>query len=222
MSNIKLKKITESISQLTNRNVQVIAVTKHRAVEEIREVILSGAQVVGENRVEEAFEKFISLGLKNEFPEVSLHMIGHLQTRKVKKAVQIFDCIQSLDSLKLARKINSACGDIGKVMDVFIETNISGEKQKYGVGIEAVEETVEEIIKLPNICLRGLMTMAPFTHDKKILRKTFGGLRNLSEKLSNKFGEEYFQILSMGMSNDYKVAIEEGANMVRIGTAIFV
>ncbi len=221
MSNIKLKKIVESVSQLTNRKVQVVAVTKHRSYEITKEVILAGAQIVGENRIEEAFEKFISLELKDKFPEVSIHMIGHLQSRKVKKAVQIFDCVQSIDSLKLAQKIDLACREIGKTMDVLIEVNISGEEQKYGIKLELVEEIVKEIIKLHNINLKGFMTMAPFTFDEKIQRKTFDGLRKLSEKLSEKFGQKYFRVLSMGMSNDYKVAIEEGANMVRIGTALY-
>jgi len=195
MSNIKFKKIVELVSLLTKRNVQVVAVTKHRSLEVTREVILAGAQVVGENRIEEAFEKFINQGLKHEFPEVSVHMIGHLQSRKVKKAVRIFDFL--------------------------IEVNISGEEQKYGMKIDAVDEIVKEIIKLPNIRLKGLMAMAPYTSDEKIQRETFAGLRKLSEKLGEKFETEYFQVLSMGMSNDYKVAIDEGANMVRIGTALF-
>ncbi len=221
MSNIKLKEIVESVSQITNRKVQVVAVTKHRSLEVTREVILAGAQVVGENRIEEAFEKFIVQGLKNEFPKVLINMIGHLQSRKVKKAVEIFDCVQSVDSLKIARKIDSACGEIGKTMDVLIEVNISGEEQKYGIKIDVVDKIVEEIIKLPNIRLKGLMAMAPYTSDEKIQRKTFAGLRKLSEKLGEKFGGDYFQVLSMGMSNDYKVAIDEGANMVRIGTALY-
>jgi len=221
MSNIKLKKIVESVAQITKRNVQVVAVTKHRSLELTREVILAGAEVLGENRIEEAFEKFVVQGLKNEFPDVSVHMIGHLQSRKVKKAVEIFECVQSIDSLKIARKIDLACGEIGKIMEVLVEVNISGEEQKYGVMLESVDEIVEEIVKLNNIRLKGLMTMAPFTTDEEIQRKTFGGLRKLSEKLGDKFGKKYFQVLSMGMSNDYKVAIEEGANMVRIGTALF-
>ena len=221
MSNIKLKKIVESVSQITNRSVQIVAVTKHRTLEVTREVILTGAQIVGENRIEDAYEKFIIHGLKNEFPEVSVHMIGHLQSRKVKKAVEIFDCIQSIDSLKIARKIDHACGKIGKIMEILIEMNISGELQKYGLKIDGIDEIVEEIIKLPNIKLKGLMTMAPYTFDEKIQRETFSGLRKLSEKLGDKFGTEYFRVLSMGMSNDYKIAIDEGANMVRIGTALY-
>ena len=221
MSKVNLKNIVEIVSQLTNRNVEVVAVTKHRTLEITREVILEGAKIVGENRIEEAEEKFITRGLKKEFPQVSVHMIGHLQSRKVKKAVQIFDCVQSIESLKLARIIDSACKEIGKTMDVLIEVNISGEEQKYGVKPEDTEGIVDEIIKLSNIKLKGLMTMAPFSFDDNVQRETFGGLKKLAEKLSEKYGKEYFEILSMGMSNDYKVAIEEGANMVRIGTAIF-
>ena len=221
MSNIKLKEIVEAVSKLTSRKVRLVAVTKHRSLKLTEEVILSGAQIVGENRIDEAEEKFIDLGLKNKFPKVSIHMIGHLQSRKVKKAVRIFDCIQSIDSLKLIRKINSACEEIGKIMEVLIEVNISGEEQKSGFKTEEVEANIEKIVELQNVNLKGLMAMAPFTSDVNIQRKTFSGLRSLSEKLASKFGNKYFQILSMGMSNDYKIAINEGSNMIRIGTALF-
>jgi len=221
MLNVNYKNIVNSISQLTDRDVEVVAVTKNRSIGEIREVISAGARILGENRIEEAFEKFIERGLKAEFPEVQVHMIGHLQSKKVKKAMEIFDCVQSLDSKKLAGKLNAACGEAGKTIDVLIEVNVSGEEQKYGVAPGDVEELVEELKLLKNVRLKGLMAMAPFTFDKEIQRETFRGLRKLSDKLSEKFGSDYFQVLSMGMSNDYQVAVEEGANMVRIGTAIF-
>jgi len=216
-----LGKINSSIAGITSRNVTVVAVTKKHSPEEIREVISVGAVVLGENRVDEAQMKFIDGGLRNEFPEIELHMIGNLQTRKVRDAVKMFDCIQSVESEKLAREIDKRCKAVNKKIDILIEINVSGEIQKYGVQPDEAPLLIKNLLQLENVNLKGLMTMAPFTDDDSIIRSTFSGLRELRDSLSQQFGAEFFQILSMGMSNDYKIAVEEGSTMVRIGTAIF-
>ena len=213
--------INSKIAEITDQIVTVMAVTKKRSPDEIREIIAAGASVLGENRVDEAQMKFIDGGLRNEFPDVKLHMIGHLQTRKVKAAVKIFDCIQSVESEKLAREIDKQCALTSKKIDIFIEINVSGEKQKYGLTSDAASQLVENILLLENVNLKGLMTMAPFTDNESTLRQTFSGLRELRDNLSKQFCADYFQTLSMGMSNDYKTAVEEGSTMVRLGTVLF-
>jgi len=213
--------INERVAAITDREVTVLAVTKRHSVEEIREVIAAGARFIGENRVDEACDKFVTQGLLDNFPNIRLHFIGHLQRRAVKDAVKFFDCIQSVESEKLAIEIDKRCAAIDKKMDVLIEVNVSGESQKFGVAPEDAAALAEKIIQLENLNLKGLMTMAPFTDNEKILRSTFSGLRILSEKLAFDFGKNYFQTLSMGMSNDFEIAVEEGSTMIRVGTALF-
>jgi len=215
------EKINADIAGITNRDVVVMAVTKKSSPEEIREIISAGAVCLGENRIDAAKTKFVEGGLYNEFSQVKLHMIGHLQTRKVRDAVKIFDCIQSVESEKTACEINKRCAALNKKIDVLIEVNVSGEIQKAGVAPFNAPQFVEKILKLENLNLKGLMTMAPFTDNESIIRSTFSGLRELRDSLSQKFGNDFFQTLSMGMSNDYKIAVEEGSTMVRIGTALF-
>jgi pyridoxal phosphate enzyme (YggS family) len=215
------KKINDDIAEITDRDVTVMAVTKKNSPEDIREIISAGAVCIGENRVDAARKKFIDDGLYDEFPEIELHMIGHLQTRKVKDAVKIFDCIQSVESEKTAHEINKRCAALNKKIDVLIEVNVSGEIQKAGVSPFDTPQFVECILHLENLNLKGLMTMAPFTDNESVIRSTFSGLRELRDVLSKKFGADFFQTLSMGMSNDYKIAVEEGSTMVRIGTALF-
>ena len=215
------KKINDDIAEITDRDVTVMAVTKKNSPEDIREIISAGAVCIGENRVDAARKKFIDDGLYDEFPEIELHMIGHLQTRKVKDAVKIFDCIQSVESEKTVREIDKRCAALNKKIDVLIEVNVSGEIQKAGVSPSEVLQFSEYILHLENLNLKGLMTMAPFTDNESIIRSTFSGLRELRDILSEKFGADFFQTLSMGMSDDYKIAVEEGSTMVRIGTALF-
>ena len=136
-------------------------------------------------------------------------------------AVKIFDCIQSVESEKLAREIDKRCKTVNKKIDILIEINVSGEIQKFGVQPDDAPLLIKNLLQLENVNLKGLMTMAPFTDNESIIRSTFSGLRKLRDSLSHQFGAEFFQILSMGMSNDYKIAVEEGSTMVRIGTALF-
>ncbi len=201
--------IKENLAKLgIPSNVKLIAVTKTRTVEEIKEVIGSGITCIGENRVQEAEEKFPYL------PKVEKHMIGSLQTNKVKSAVELFDMIQSVDSLKLAKEIDKRCKTINKVMPVLIEVNIGDESSKHGIKLEDVKNFVKEISQLKNISIQGLMCVAPLVSPEEA-RPYFKKMKQAFESING------LKWLSMGMSNDYKVAIEEGSNMVRIGTAIF-
>ena len=214
-------RIQQTLTGITCSQITVVAVTKKRSVDEIRSVIAAGAVVLGENRIEEAQAKFIENGLRAEYPHVALHMIGHLQSRKARLAVEIFDCIQSVDSIKLAREIDSRCRSLDTVMDIMLEVNVSGETQKYGFTPDEIQAAVSEILQLHHVRLKGLMTMAPFTDDTDVIRRTFAGLHKLNNDLANSYGREYFTCVSMGMSHDYTIALEEGSTMLRIGTALF-
>jgi len=194
--------------------VTIVAAAKSRTAAEVREVIEAGAEIIGENYVQEAERKFREIGNR-----VRWHMIGHLQRNKVKKALQIFDCIQTVDSVRLAREIDKRAT---RVVPVFIEVNIGGEETKFGVPPEGVLDLIQEISILQNIRVEGLMTMEPYFEDPERARPYFKRMRRLFEeiKAQNIPGVE-MKVLSMGMTNSYRVAVEEGSNMVRIGTAIF-
>jgi len=197
--------------------VRLEGAAKTRTPEEILEAIDAGLEIVGENYVQEAEKAFEALG-----PRAKWHMIGHLQRNKVKKAVRIFDMIETVDSMRLAREIDKCCGKIGKVMPVLIEVNSGEEDQKAGVLPADAPALVEEMRSLENIKIVGLMTMGPFAGDPEDSRPYFQKTKRLFEVLKEKNvpGVE-MQILSMGMSNSYRVAIQEGANLVRIGTKLF-
>jgi hypothetical protein len=198
------------------REIELIAVTKTVGVDRINEGISAGIEIIGENKVQEAQEK------KDKIQPVKWHMVGHLQRNKVKYAVKIFDMIQSVDTLKLAREISKRCQALGKSMPVLIEVNTSGEDSKYGCKPAEVSNLVTEISTLPGIHIEGLMTIGLFTDDMNLVRPCFVELREISEKVKELHLESVsMKHLSMGMSADYPVAIEEGATMVRIGTAIF-
>jgi len=190
-------------------SVMLVAVTKQATVEQMRECIKLGITTIGENRVIETADKFKQLrDLK-----FTKHMIGHLQTNKVKFAVEIFDVIQSLDSLKLAKEVDKRAKNIGKIMPVFIEVNIGKEEQKSGIMPEEVLSFYDKAIKFTNLKVDGLMCIAPLVEAEQT-RPYFKKMKELFDQLPLKW-------LSMGMSNDYVVAVEEGANMVRIGTRLF-
>ena len=198
-------------------DITVVAVSKTVPVPLIEEAIDSGVKHVGENRVQEASPKFDAIGRT-----VTWHMVGHLQTNKVKRALEIFDLIQSVDSVRLAEAISERASLVNRVMDVLLEVNTSGESSKYGFGPEEVEAGAREICVLKNIRIKGLMTVGPLVEMPEDSRRAFALLRNLRDRISalNLPGVET-NTLSMGMSGDFEVAIEEGATMVRVGTAIF-
>ena len=192
----------------------LVAVTKNHGVELMREAIDAGATDIGENRVQEAAEKFPALERN-----VTRHLIGHLQTNKVKPAVKLFDLIQSVDSIHLATALDKAAASVGKVQDILIQVNAAREPQKSGVLLEDLNALIELVDAAKNLRLRGLMMIAPNLPDVEDCRPLFRQMRTLFDEL--KSARTAFDFLSMGMTHDYKIAVEEGANVVRIGTAIF-
>jgi pyridoxal phosphate enzyme (YggS family) len=197
--------------------VQLVAAAKTRNPEEIDQAVEAGLRIIGENYVQEAEQAFQVIGNR-----VQWHMIGHLQRNKVKKAVRIFDLIETVDSMRLAREIDKSCGKIGKTMPVLIEINSGEETQKAGVMPEDVPALIKEISALENIRVTGLMTMGPFTGDPEDARPYFMRTKEIFEELKKmELPRVELKHLSMGMSNSYRVALEEGANVVRIGTKIF-
>ncbi|AKI97959.1 YggS family pyridoxal phosphate-dependent enzyme [Kosmotoga pacifica] len=198
-------------------NVTVVAAAKTRSIEEIVESVEAGIEHIGENYVQEAWK--VASALKGL---CKLHMIGHLQRNKVRRAVEIFDMIQSVDSLKLAMEIDKRAGAIGKTMPVLIEINSGREPQKSGVMPEQLFTLLDQLSALKNIKIEGLMTMGPVLESPEKLRPYFRLTRRLFEEaMKYSGGNIEMKWLSMGMSDSYLIAIEEGANMVRIGTKIY-
>ena len=208
-----IKKILEELPA----GVQLVAAAKTRTVAEILEAIQAGLTIIGHNYVQEAERAFEAIG-----PKAKWHMIGHLQSNKAKKAVKVFDMIETVDSLKLAKAIDKACRNINKSMPILIEINSGEEPQKAGVIPSNAVSLVKEISELENVSIMGLMTMGPFSGDPEDARPYFQKTRQLFDDIeqANLPGIE-MKYLSMGMSNSYRVALEEGANLVRIGTRIF-
>ncbi len=204
-------------------DVKLIAVTKTVSAERIKEAIDAGLRIFGENRVQEAtakIEELLKLSTADyRLPTISWHLIGHLQRNKAKIAVQLFDLIHSLDSIGLAKELNKHAEKTGKIQDVLIEIKLSHEETKHGVLKEELMELLKTVNNMKNLNLRGLMTIPPFFDDPEDTRPYFRQLRELKDK-AEAMGFNLPE-LSMGMSNDFEVAIEEGATMVRIGTAIF-
>ena len=195
-------------------SVTLVAVTKNHPVELMQEAIDGGVENIGENRIQEATEKFQTLNR-----EVTKHLIGHLQTNKVKQAVKLFDLIHSVDSEHLAAAIDKAAEQFDKVQDILIQVNLAREDSKSGVYEENLQDLISKIDALKNIRLRGLMIIAPNYSDVEECRPLFRRMREIFDNL--RAGRQNFDFLSMGMTHDYKIAVEEGANIVRVGTAIF-
>ena len=212
--------ISENIKQIfaqVPEGVQIVAAGKSRAVDEIKQAIASGIRIVGENYVQEAEEKQKLIGRVAQW-----HLIGHLQRNKIKRAVKIFDMIQTLDSLEIAQGIDKVCGQENRVMPVLIEINSAREKDKFGLFPEDVELLIKETSQLKHIKITGLMTMGPDLSNREELRPYFKNTRQLFERIKSlNFPGVEMRYLSMGMSDSYQIAIQEGANLVRIGTAIF-
>jgi len=210
----RIANAAESVSRSPDE-VTLVAVTKFRTPEDIAQALAAGVKTFGENRVQEAKAKVHLL------PEgISWHMIGHLQTNKAKDAVALFECIHSLDSIHLADEVEKRCAAADKTMDILLEVNVSDEESKYGLRPDDMEGVVQHVIALPHLHLKGLMTMAPFVDDPETVRPVFRGLRELRDRI-NEAGICRLTDLSMGMTQDYEVAIQEGATIVRIGSAIF-
>ncbi len=197
------------------QEVQLIVVTKTFSAEVVREVFDAGHHVFGENRVQEMLAK------QPELPaSVQWHLIGHLQSNKVRKVLPTVASIQSVDSLDLAQDINRIAGELGLFPKVFLEVNVAGESSKFGFTPEKVEAELENLMKLDKLEIQGFMCVPPVSREPEDSRKYFVALRELRDRLA-KQANTPFPVLSMGMSGDYTVAVEEGATMVRVGSAIF-
>lgn len=196
-------------------DIAIIAVAKTFPSAAIKAAVGYGLGDIGESRVQEAEQKIKELGQVARW-----HLVGHLQTNKAAKAVKMFDMIQSVDSLKLAEAINRAAESEGKKIDCLVEINSSGELSKFGVRPSDAERLIEDILELRYISLRGLMTVGPLTESEPVLRASFRMSRKILEQGQALAGEQ-FHILSMGMSGDFETAIEEGSNMIRLGSALF-
>lgn len=222
-----LEIIRNKISQAENKSgraqgsVKLMAVSKFHPSDAVIEAFGAGQLLFGENRVQEASEKFPPL--IEQHPDIELHMIGQLQSNKVKKAVTFASCIQSVDRIDLLSEIEKQCAKINRQIRILFEVH-TGEESKSGF---TTEEDLYKAIEafaagdFPHIIPNGFMTMAPFTEDEKLIRKSFITLRELSQKLKPQFPSLALTELSMGMSGDFEIAIEEGSTLVRVGTAIF-
>jgi pyridoxal phosphate enzyme (YggS family) len=203
------------------KDITLMAVSKTFPPELIRQAYESGLRHFGENRVQEFAEKIQSLG---DLQESEWHMIGHLQTNKAAKAAELFTAIDSVDSLRLAQKLNDAAQQLEKTLHVLIEINVGGEAAKSGIAPDSpeLESLFREAPGLEHLKFRGLMTIPPFFEDPQQARPYFRKLRELRDKISaQKLPKISMDVLSMGMSHDFEIAIEEGSTCVRVGTAIF-
>ncbi len=204
------------------QDVQLVVVTKGHSVEAVREVVQAGARLLGENYLEEALPKQDALG----DVRVAWHMIGHVQSRKARRVAERFAWVHSIDRFKLALRLSAAATERGRTLPVLLECNVSGETSKFGwpaweeAHWPALCEALRPVLALPGLEVRGLMTMAPYATDPEMARPVFRRLRALRDYLEEAFPRVSWEHLSMGMSGDFEVAIQEGATLVRIGTAI--
>jgi len=217
----KIKSLIDAAAEKADTEggeVTLCAITKTRAADEINEAILAGITDIGENKVQEIMDKY------EQVAPVRWHMVGHLQTNKVKYIIDKVDLIHSVDSQKLALEIDKRAGQHGKVMDILIQVNAAMEESKFGISEEETGGLIKDILdNCPNIRIKGLMCMAPFESDPKDTAVYFAAVKKLFDTYKKDISHERldFKVLSMGMSNDFEVAVACGANFVRIGTAIF-
>lgn len=205
------------ISNREVSDIKLVAVTKTIDVDVIKEAIGYGILHIGESRVQELLEKYEQIG-----NAVKWHLIGHLQRNKVKYIIDKVDIIHSLDSYRLAREINKRAKSADRIIECLLQVNVSEEKTKYGISPDDVEHILEEIVPLDNIRIVGLMTIAPHVDDREQIRQCFRTLKNIFNQTAKiDLPNIKMKYLSMGMSNDYEIAIQEGANIIRVGTSIF-
>jgi pyridoxal phosphate enzyme (YggS family) len=197
-------------------DVALVAAAKTRSAAQVRAVVEAGVKVVGENRVQEAEAKMAELA----DVDCAWHMVGHLQRNKAAKAARLFDMVQSLDSPRLADELQKRAAAADKVMTVLLEVNTSGEETKYGVVPEATADFAAHVVTCANLRVEGLMTIGPLGAGPTATAAAFQTLRDLFEKIAPSFGDD-LRWLSMGMTDDFELAIEEGSNMVRVGRALF-
>jgi len=199
------------------REITVVAVTKTRTPAEIEAALRSGIHIVGENRIQEADAKKGQVKAAAQW-----HLIGHLQTNKAKKAVELFDLVQSVDSLRIATALDKRSAQAGRILDILLQVNTSGISHQAGTSPEALEELVGQIAGLSHLRIRGLMTIGALSTDESLVRSCFARLRQLRDQIlaASMDGVE-MKYLSMGMSGDFELAIAEGANLLRLGTTLF-
>ncbi|MBO8168094.1 MAG: YggS family pyridoxal phosphate-dependent enzyme [Thermoanaerobacteraceae bacterium] len=219
----RLQQVLENIARAAEKSgrrpedVQLVAVTKTMPVPVIKEAIGLGVTRIGENKVQEIREKYDQID-----EDVEWHMIGHLQSNKVKYILDKVALIHSLDRMSLAWELEKKAAKKGVQVPVLVQVNVAEEESKFGLRVPEVLPFLEKLADFPHIAVKGLMTMAPYVSDPEQTRPVFSGLRELRDKIAaQKYEHVRMEILSMGMTNDYQVAIEEGATMVRIGSAIF-
>lgn len=235
-----LKKIREKNelackkAKRSSEEITIVAVTKQVSIDQIREVLKLGIKDIGENRIQEAVLKHNAIGSVG----IKWHLVGHLQTNKVKEAVKIFDLIHSVDSIRVAEEIDKQASNINKIQDILVQVNASLEASKFGIKPQEAIEIIKEIAKLKNLNIKGLMTVVPIVDDPEKTRPYFRMLRELKDRINqlilrqaqdtslkdteqSRSANNQLTILSMGMTDDYQVAIEEAATMIRLGRAIF-
>ncbi len=223
----RVREQIENAARRAGRNpneITLVAVSKTFPVESIVEAYHAGARDIGENRVEEASEKIPAVNELLGVEKMRWHLIGHLQRRKARDAAALFDVIQSVDTLRLAETINRSANAEGKPIPLLLQVNVGNDPNKFGFDLHARDaflRDVEKIVALPNVRVQGLMTIGPLVATAQEARPFFRALRALRDELAQKFSQASWRELSMGMTDDYAVAIEEGATIVRIGRAIF-
>lgn len=223
-----MNRVSENLSSIRNRiataasrcgrnatQIRLVAVSKTYGPEIIRLAWDAGQHVFGENRVQDALPKIPQLPSEAEW-----HFIGHMQTNKIRKALPHFALFHGIDNLDLARQMSRIAGELQLTANILLEVNVSGEKSKFGFSPDALQDSLNELLALPHIQIQGLMTMAPFDDNPESARPFFAGLRNLRDELQKMSGAQLPE-LSMGMSGDFEIAIEEGATIVRVGSSIF-
>ena len=201
--------------------IRVVAVTKTHPAQIVRETVSAGLTEIGENRVQEAEKKFQELAADETPLSFTRHLIGHLQENKANKAAALFDFIQSVDSIETAERLDKKLKELNKIVPVLVEVNMSGDLSKFGIRPENAEDFVGRMNSLTNLKLTGLMTIGPFDKPLSETRACFKKLFDLNSRLKTVYPGAELDILSMGMSDDFEIAIEEGANMLRLGRVLF-
>lgn len=218
----RIESVTASCGRSTDE-IQLVVVTKGHPIEKVKQAIAMGARILGENYVEEALPKMAAVGSDEK---IEWHMIGHIQSRKARLVCENFDYVQSVDSLRLAKRLDRFAAEQATQLPVLLEFNVSGEESKFGWKAwneyewQSIAEEVGEVTELENLKVSGLMTMPPYFSNPEQARPYFVRLRKLRDFLVSEFPQFSWEELSMGMSADFEIAIEEGATIIRIGTAI--
>ena len=198
-----------------------MAVTKTHPVELVRKACAVGLHHFGENRVQESIEKYVESGIIRSNPDIVFHLVGHLQRNKARRAVQVFGSIDSVDTVDLARILDLEAGKARKWPRVLLEVNTSNEPQKFGIEPDSTFHLATMVMGCRNLQLAGLMTVGPTTTEEPAIRKSFRLLRELFDRVAERLKPEAWSVMSMGMSGDFEIAIEEGATELRLGTALF-